>query len=94
LKFVDVNCEDFDLYNVDFIPWYFGGEKKEKKLWWDSSQVNLGIFKFTTLYWQVCLALRKPLTNSLCWQIWFWSWKKHWRNQCIGSMFGLERKPL
>ncbi len=20
LKFVDVNCEDFDLYNVDFIP--------------------------------------------------------------------------
>lgn len=20
LKFVDVNCEDFDLYNIDFIP--------------------------------------------------------------------------
>lgn len=88
-------CELWRLWSLQC--WFYtlillGGGKKS--LWWDSSKVNLGISKFTTLYWQVCLVLRKPLTNSFCRQVCFWSWKNHWWNQYIGSVFGLEGKPL
>jgi hypothetical protein len=69
-------CELWRLWSLQcrFYTLILWGEKrKEKKLWWDSSQVNLGISKFTTLYWQVCLVSRKPLTNSFCWQVCFWA---------------------